>query len=136
MSDYTSAAREEIEALHRFFTGWFQGNLPKEALETLETKLAPDFVNVQPAGRLLTKAELLDGIGKGHGHNPDFEIEIHDVVVRWVSPDANTILATYVELQRGARNTTPATNRRLSTVLFDTSNDAWLWLHVHETKLD
>lgn len=127
--------REEIESLHRFFTGWFRGELPVEGLSELDARLAPGFINIQPAGRVLTLEELRLSIAGGHGANPAFEIEIHDVHVRWSCDDESSILATYVELQHGARNSQPPTNRRISTVLFQRSESRLQWQHVHETKL-
>lgn len=124
--------RAEIVALHDFFTGWFQGTLPQEAITQMESCLAPGFINIQPAGRVLTLAELRDSIAQGHGASSEFRIEIEDVVIRW--SDGDLVLATYVEVQHGARNSTPPTNRRISTVLLERS-ERWIWHHVHETKL-
>ena len=47
----------------------------------------------------------------------------------------NRVLATYVEHQDGARNTTPSSNTRISTVLFrvDQTDGPLTWLHIHET---
>lgn len=50
-------------------------------------------------------------------------------------PAAHLALATYVEAQTGARNTTPPDNLRRSTVLFDTSATQLIWRHLQETGL-
>ncbi|MGI9355484.1 MAG: hypothetical protein ACR2PF_10045, partial [Rhizobiaceae bacterium] len=40
-----------------------------------------------------------------------------------------------VEDQRGARNTVPADDFRITTVLFDVSGPNPVWLHLHETAV-
>ena len=81
---------------------------------------------------------LLDGLRQGHGANPDFEIEIYNVQICGTSPEMGLVLATYTEMQRGARNTTPADNARISTVLLqrDAETGRFTWLHIHETATD
>jgi hypothetical protein len=49
--------------------------------------------------------------------------------------EAGLVLATYVEAQSGARNTTPADNLRHSTVLFERTGDRLVWRHLHETAV-
>ena len=49
---------------------------------------------------------------------------------------ARLVLATYVEAQSGARNTTPADNQRHATVLFERMAGRLVWRHLHETALD
>ncbi len=105
--------RAEIVALHDFFTGWFQGTLPQDAITQMESRLAPGFINIQPAGRVLTLAQLRDSIAQGHGASSEFRIEIEDVVIRWSQGDL--VLATYVEVQHGARNSTPSQGLVLPT---------------------
>jgi hypothetical protein len=49
--------------------------------------------------------------------------------------EAGLVLATYVEAQTGARNTTPADNLRHSTVLFERTGERLVWRHLHETAV-
>lgn len=126
----------EIERLHCFFEGWFQGTLPGSALdEVLAPALHPDFENIQPAGTVLTRRVLLDSIADAHGTNPGFRIEIREPRMLGHWPGAGLILTGYVEAQFGARNTSPPDNLRRSTVLFEHANDRLVWRYVHETAL-
>lgn len=131
--------RREIEDVHAFIAAWFRGDMARDdALfdARLARHLEPGLVNIQPSGRILTRAELLDGIHDGHARNPSFQIEIRDAVLRQVAGD--TALVTYVEHQRGAKNTEPADNRRISSVWFCRigGDTAPVWLHIHETGLE
>ena len=128
--------RTEIEAVHRFIAGWFRGDEPAGAepfKAGLAARLVPGFINIQPAGRLLTREMLLPAIERGHGTNPRFEIEIRDVALRFVHAEGGLVLATYTELQYGAIHSTPADNARVSTVLLERSQAGLLWHHIHET---
>ena len=136
MSDHF---RREIERVHAFIAAWFRGDVARDdALfdSQLATRMDRALVNIQPSGQILTHSDLVDGIRAAHGSNPDFHIEISDVVLRLVDDDL--ALVTYVEFQRGAKNTVPADNRRVSSVLFRCVHpDAEpVWLHIHETGLD
>ena len=134
-----TSVREEIEVVHRFISAWFRG----EELDTddayaagLAGRLAPGFVNIQPAGKVLEREVLLDSLRKGHGANPDFRIEISDVEMRYADEGRGLLLANYVETQSGARHSSPPTNARISTVLFRrTDSGALEWLHLHETAV-
>ena len=57
-----SDCRDEIVALHRFFTEWFNGVLPDgdDTWATLERGLAPGFVLVTPYGTVLERDALLE----------------------------------------------------------------------------
>ncbi len=128
--------RAEIEALHRFIAAWFrgEGGESKQRFQAkLADRLAPGLINVQPAGRILSRNTLLSSIERGYGASPDFAIEIRDVQVRLADGDSGVALATYIEFQRGARNTAPD-NTRISTVLLERRPDGgFTWLHIHET---
>lgn len=131
---------EEIEALHAFISGWFRGELERtnEAYQQgFTARLAPDLVNIQPSGQVLTRADLLGPIEAAHGANTEFRISISDVTLRFVSQDQSLIQATYIEHQTGARNTTPSDNDRISTALFshDPQTNKLTWLHLHETAV-
>lgn len=131
--------RSEIEHVHAFIAAWFRGEVAQDdALFNAQLAARLDFalVNIQPSGQVLTRAELVNGIHSGYGGNPNFSIEIDDVVVRFARNDV--ALVTYVEFQRGAKNTVPADNRRVSSVMFRgvQEGEAPVWLHIHETGLD
>ena len=96
--------------------------------------MAPTFVNVQPAGQVLSGEELLVGLRSGHGANPEFRITISECALRWVSTDGATLLASYAEHQQGARNTRPPDNTRVSSLLLDLHSAVRpRWLHLQET---
>lgn len=132
------AVRHEIETIHRFIAAWFRGEIAANGddFETLlAAQLAPQLVNIQPAGHVLSRDDLLTGLRKGHGTNPAFRIDIRDVRVRGYFAECNLVLATYTELQTGALNTNPPDNARISTVLLRRAPEAnrFTWLHIHET---
>lgn len=128
----------EIEAVHDFIAAWFRGEgdgSPEAFAQGLADRLAADLVNIQPSGRTLTRAGLIDPMAAAFGVNREFQIAISDVEVRFVDAVQGLVLATYVEHQSGARNTTPSSNSRVSTVLFRLGEDGQrpTWLHIHET---
>jgi len=134
-------ARNEIERVHRFIATWFRGAVAGSSDEferQLGASMADDLINIQPSGRALTKHQLLDGIRGAHGANPAFDITISDCAVQGVFDEGRLILATYRESQTGAKNTIPADNDRVTTVLFELrpDSDRPLWLHLHETAVD
>ena len=130
-SELETIVREEIEALHEFFVGWFSGVLPENAFEegVLE-RLAPDMVFIPPAGALLGRDDLEVGLRQGYATNPDFRIAIRNVTVHRVLE--SHVVATYEEWQRNALASKPPENARLATVLFSNSRPL-KWLHIHET---
>lgn len=126
--------RREIVAVHDFIAAWFRGEADEEAFNaSLAWRLAPALVNIQPAGRTLTRDELVAGIRNGYGANPAFRIEIGDV--RIIAHARDIVTAMYVERQFGARNTTPANHSRISTVLLERVAERIRWLHIHETAM-
>ena len=75
-----AAVREEIEALHRFFVGWFSGALaPHTFEEGFLTRFDPEFLLIPPAGGLVALSDLSESVRSGHGTNPEFRIAI----LRW-----------------------------------------------------
>ncbi|MGI9393116.1 MAG: DUF4440 domain-containing protein [Boseongicola sp.] len=135
----TDRFRNEIEDMHAFIAAWFRGDVAHDGKlfeEQFARRLDPALVNIQPSGQVLTRADLLDGIHAGYAGNANFQIEIEDVVPRFAQGDV--ALVTYVEFQRGAKNTVPADNRRVSSVWFRSVQDGapLRWLHIHETGLD
>ncbi|QLC25590.1 DUF4440 domain-containing protein [Parasphingopyxis algicola] len=130
----------EIVAVHDFIAVWFRGEADRSSFDrTLRRRLAPDMINIQPSGEVLSASTLLAGLKHGFGANPDFRIEISDVaILRTIdSPAGAVVLAIYTEHQFGARNTDPPDNDRRSTVMLRRAHDAdgFEWLHIHETGL-
>lgn len=125
-------ATDEIARLHRIIEGWFRGEIGADRFDQDFTDaLHPDFENIQPSGLVRTKSDLVEPIRAAQGANPDFRIEIERP--RLIGAWPGLILATYVELQTGARNSQPR-NRRRSTVLFETG-PRLIWRHLQETGL-
>ncbi len=130
--------RCEVEEVHAFIAGWFRGTVTNDQATFnagLGDRLADDLINIQPAGRVLTRDDLLIPMFGAYGANPGFDISIRDFRLLHLPADGKTAAATYVEDQRGALNTVPADNSRITTVLFDVSADEPLWLHLHETAV-
>ncbi len=133
--------RSEVEAVHAFIAAWFRGEVSQEqgAFDThLANRLAMDLINIQPSGQVLSRDQLMKSIYNGHGSNEDFGITIQDFRLLQISPIQGVAVASYVEHQRGAKNTTPADNLRITTVLFQISGPSQqgpVWLHLHETAL-
>ncbi len=131
--------RAEIKVAHSFIAAWFRGEVPESAERfrvALADRLAPGLVNIQPAGHALTREELLSAIERGYGASPRFAIAIRDVQVRFASEQDGLVLATYAEVQRGARNSA-SENTRISTVLLQRRGTScpFTWLHIHETAV-
>lgn len=132
------ACRREIEELHAFFEGWFEGSLPDDeaTFARVSDALGEEFELISPDGRRRDRDTILDSIRSAHGghagEGKGFAIEIHDVRLRFT--DGDTALVTYEEWQTSDGEG----NRRLSS--------AWLrrapgaprgvrWVHLHETAL-
>ena len=128
-----NAIRDEVEALHEFFVGWFSGRLPKTAFETgLLARFDPEFILIPPAGVVLNRDGLANMLREAYGSNPEFRIAIRNVQLR---RELNgCLLATYEEWQRNALASDPPDNGRVATVVFKQS-EPLKWLHVHETWL-
>ena len=132
MDDFNQA-KGEIVRLHDFLAAWFRGELNTDDFDPgFASSLHPDFENVQPAGVVLTRDDLLTAIRDGYGANPHFQIAIE--APRLLGSWPNQILAQYVEFQTGARASAPE-NRRLSTVLFEKSTDRLIWRYLTEIGL-
>jgi hypothetical protein len=141
VSETLAEVRAEIETLHEFFTGWFSGALPASDevfARDLTDHLHPDFEIVLPSGTVHDRDGLLTPVRQAWGTNPDFSAVVRDVRVlgEWPQAGAGLVLATYVEGQCAARNTTPADNLRHATVLFERRAERLVWRHLHETAFD
>ncbi|MEE8454021.1 MAG: hypothetical protein V3R90_04565 [Limibaculum sp.] len=143
MADLLGEVRAEIEVLHAFFTGWFNGTLPESGeafAQGLADHFHPDFEIVLPSGTVCDRDGLLTPVRQAWGTNPEFRTVVRDVRVlgEWRPGEsgAGLVLATYVEAQSGARNTTPADNLRHATVLFERLAGRLVWRHLHETAFE
>ncbi|MEM0922728.1 MAG: hypothetical protein AAGI13_06755 [Pseudomonadota bacterium] len=133
MSDPGTRATAEIVRMHEFLSSWFRGEIDQARFAADFTdRLDPVFENIQPAGTVLSKAELETAIYAGHGTNPDFQISIE--TPRLLGTWPGLILAGYVEYQTGAR-ASAAENRRRSTVLFADHDGGLIWRYLQETGL-
>lgn len=132
-TDIEAVVREEVEALHEFFVGWFSGALPEDRFQSgFLDRFDPEFLLVPPAGTLLSLEELAAAVRRARATNPPFRIAIRNVAVRRVL--GRHVLATYEEWQRSALASKPPENARLATVLFENVRPL-RWLHIHETWL-
>ncbi len=132
-SPLEATVREEVEALHEFFVGWFSGSLPRSEFEPgFLIRFDPDFVLIPPTGSLVTLEELAASLRAGYATRPDFRIGIRNVKVRRVTD--GQILATYEEWQWNAPASTPAQTARITTAVFR-NVEPLQWLHVHESWL-
>lgn len=123
--------RSEIEDLHRFFVGWFRGDLPQDSFQQgFLDRFDSEFLLIPPAGTLLSLAQLADGVKSAHNTNPKFRIAIRNVTIRRVFD--GQVLATYEEWQRFALASRPPENARLASVIFKLGRPL-VWLHIHET---
>lgn len=57
--------RSEIEALHRVIDRWIRGETPNNAgffEDNFASRFVAGFVNIQPAGKVLSRSDLLSDI--------------------------------------------------------------------------
>jgi hypothetical protein len=124
--------RDEVEALHRFFVGWFSGALAPDIFEAeFLARFDLDFVLIPPGGVFLSLDDFRASLRQAHASNPNFRIAIRNVKLQRTLDDH--VVATYEEWQRNAIASTPADNGRIATVIFE--KPSLKWLHVHETWL-
>lgn len=126
----------EVVELHRFFVDWFRGRCAGGEADydrLFAARLAPSFAMVPPAGKIVTRADLLTGMREAYGSNPAFAIAIRNCELRWEGE--RHLLATYEEWQRGAVHSKPSDNARMATVLLRRREGElpFEWLHLHET---
>jgi len=122
--------REVIE-LHRFFERWLTGAIEQTqpVFARLKGVLAEDFRMIEPSGKDLNRAELLDAFWHAHGVQAEsFTIEVRRPQVLLI--DKATAMVTYQEWQTGADTTA-----RISSALISETDQGFQWQHVHETWL-
>ena len=116
----------EVARLHQFFQDWFRGEIPEAAFAMCAAALAPGFALVTPSGELIGRDEILAGIERHYGAEPnEFAIEIVERSCRRVN---DVHLVTYEEHHLG-----PRPSIRLSTAALTRTGDEYSWHAVHET---
>ena len=134
--------KNEIEDLHQFFVAWFSGKMDatSDTFARLERALDADFTIVTPAGKLMSRKDIIESVRSGHGSRPDLQIWIENVAIRRTTTDS--VVTTYEEWQKesgeprglvGSGQASHEPRGRLSSVVFSVVDDRLTWLHVHET---
>ena len=135
------AVTAEVEAFHAYLSAWFRGEIERDDTafdRALSSRWPAGMVNIQPSGTAFPGEIILEKIRAEYGSNPGFTIAIHDVEIVGVNRDdrREIVVATYVERQRGARQSAPENARRSSVWLErDAPGSDWRWLHLHETAI-
>jgi hypothetical protein len=135
-TDLLERVTDEIEQLHAFFVTWFNGT----AVDSDDVfdrgfvdRMAPQGTLIQPGGERKQLGDLAEGMRRAHRSSPNFDIRVRNARLEHVTPEL--VIATYEEWQRGAINSEPPSNGRLSTVVFLRESERLRWLHIHETWL-
>ena len=121
----------EVVELHQFFERWLTGAMEQtqSVFARLNGALAEGFRMIEPSGKDLNRAELLDAFWHAHGVQPEpLIIEIKHPKALLIG--AATALVTYEEWQTGADTTA-----RISSALICETEQGFEWQHVHETWL-
>ncbi|MGI9386123.1 MAG: hypothetical protein ACR2OX_01710 [Methyloligellaceae bacterium] len=130
---------EEIAALHVALADWLSGRCPRDGgffQREFRDRFHTNFFNIQPAGMLLTRADLLNALDNGYGRSPEFRICVREVKVHQALNDGHLILATYEAYQTGAVNSDRSDNARFSSALVEQLGEGhFLWHAIHETWL-
>jgi len=131
--DLRASCEREIFSLHVFFERWFIGDLPadKAAFARLSDALSEAFRYILPAGRLLRRKQVLEGLFEAHGSHRDARIEIRNLVFP-TAPNGDLALVFFEEHQwldgaYDARFNTALMQRKLA------APEGVEWLHLHET---
>ena len=140
-SEWYSKVSQEVLEIHNFFVDWFAGTCPNSDdtfQQRMTSHFAPNFQLVVPSGKLISSSSLFQGMRARHGSNPDFRIEIRNVVLQSISQQSNVAIVTYEEWQKNADHSNPPNNGRISTAVFEYNCEqvnSLQWLHLHETWL-
>jgi hypothetical protein len=130
MTSLAAAAAREVVELHAYFVEVFTGRL--RDFSRCEAAFSPRLEMVTPEGRLVTRAQVLEGLKRATAR-ADFRITIHDIAA--VREDAGSVLLRYIEEQYRDGETT----RRLSIALFETASTApcgVAWRYLQETWIE
>ena len=127
-----------IRDFHAGLTGWFSGDGDRPASwEIIAQACPPPMVLIYPSGARLEGAGFLASIEARFGASPGFEAVIEAPEVLRCGPDDAVI--AYVEVQRGARQST-AENRRAALAYLTRRDhggpaDRWAFRFIQETAL-
>ncbi|MFI6316302.1 nuclear transport factor 2 family protein [Nonomuraea sp. NPDC050556] len=110
----------EIVRHHRVIERWLTGAADPSEFAAFERAHAPGFTMITPAGRTLSRAEVMEWVRGAYGSAPGLRIEITDV--RTVVQEGPLTVCVYLEWQSGASRT--------STVVL---RDGVSWEHLHES---
>ncbi|MFQ3319136.1 MAG: hypothetical protein ACI8UR_000506 [Natronomonas sp.] len=128
-----TTCEREITGLHSFFADWHRGEADSDDLGRITQALAPEFEMVTPAGNILDRGMVLDGLRETHGTtDEEFDIDIRDVEV--LAQFDDHALVRYEEWQTGDEGA----EGRISTVLFRSDGQApegVVWVALQETAL-
>jgi hypothetical protein len=129
-ADLADLAAREIVALHDFFVAWFRPG-PASDFRACEGAFHPDFRMITPEGRMLARADIIQGIQALRGRlAASLTIGILEIRTLWQEGDA--ALLTYIEQQYREGRTT---RRRSSALLLRAASAprGILWRHLQET---
>ena len=98
---FASAVLHEIEDMHRFFTRWFGGTMPRTEANFDRFRMALDgnFAQVNPQGLLRPHAQILKDVWDHWNWfpgDPNFRIWVDQAQVHHVLPGAHAV-AVYQE---------------------------------------
>jgi len=133
-ADMRERCEREILTLHEFFEQWFTGAVPvdRTVFARLESALAGEFRYILPAGRMLRRQEVLDGIFDAYGAHRQARIEIRNIV--WPAPPEGRLgLVVFEEHQWLGEDY----DARFNTALMRYAPEApqgVAWVHLHETR--
>lgn len=138
------AVQNEIEDLHRFFVGWFNGTVDAPVFDAVFVpRMAPGMLFISPDGHRLERDALVEMLRAAGGTNPEFRIAVRDV--RILLETGEHLVVSYTEWQKGAQTSSRSENGRVTTALLKQNNGAlgggtsgspdFIWHHVHETWL-
>ncbi|GMH36063.1 hypothetical protein BSKO_03931 [Bryopsis sp. KO-2023] len=136
-AELLNRVREEVEELHRSFVSWFAGEGCSDDDDTFErmftSRLPKDALYIFPGGTVSRFGDFFGTLRAAYGSSPAFRIAIRDVQI--ALREGNMVVTTYVEWQKGSKNSTPAENGRRTSVVMEVCDDGIKWRHLHETWL-
>lgn len=127
--------RDAIVAQHDFFTAWVSGRCAGEeaAFDEGTRRLSRQLSVIMPGGKAFTFDVFAEYMRSNYASNPKFRIKIRNVVIRHRVGDV--LVVNYEEWERDAKDSIPANNGRLSTIVLRDRGTDFDILHVHETWL-
>lgn len=127
-----SEVRQEIEEMHQFFVGWFNGKVEQSVFDKFMSRFDNTVKYIDADGSLHDRTALVGFLGGARGTGSDFRIAIRDVKVRHLSD--SYVIATYTEWQRQATSSGRKESARLTTLVLSRTKP-FRWMHIHETWL-